>query len=148
MSDGFYTTLRVRYSECDPQGVVFNAHYVEFVDIALTEFYRVVCGGYEKVIALGAETQVVSVKVDWSSSARVDDVVRASVTSLTLGNTSFTFTVDMHEHFSNRLLAKASITYVTVDAKQFTKIEIPAAVRELLQRDHRGKSIDLAGLSA
>jgi acyl-CoA thioesterase FadM len=25
--------LRVRYGECDPQGVVFNAHYLAHLDI-------------------------------------------------------------------------------------------------------------------
>ena len=32
--------LRVRYAECDPQGVVFNSRYLEYFDVALTELWR------------------------------------------------------------------------------------------------------------
>jgi acyl-CoA thioester hydrolase len=32
--------LRVRYSECDSQKVVFNARYGEYVDLAVTEYVR------------------------------------------------------------------------------------------------------------
>jgi acyl-CoA thioester hydrolase len=32
--------LRVRYSECDAQKIVFNARYGEYVDLAVSEFMR------------------------------------------------------------------------------------------------------------
>ena len=31
----FRHSIRVRYGECDMQGVVFNAHYLAYVDDAL-----------------------------------------------------------------------------------------------------------------
>ena len=31
----------VRYGECDQQGVVFNAHYLAYVDDALDQWLRV-----------------------------------------------------------------------------------------------------------
>ena len=36
--------LRVRFGECDPQGIVFNAHYVAYFDVALTELWREALG--------------------------------------------------------------------------------------------------------
>ena len=36
----FRHPLRVRYHECDPQGHVFNANYLAYADIAVTELYR------------------------------------------------------------------------------------------------------------
>ena len=30
--------IRVRYGECDAQGVLFNARYMDLVDVAFTEF--------------------------------------------------------------------------------------------------------------
>ncbi len=38
MSDGttFSHELRVRYGECDAQGIVFNANLLAYVDVALT----------------------------------------------------------------------------------------------------------------
>jgi acyl-CoA thioester hydrolase len=32
--------LRVRYAECDPQQIVFNANYFAYFDVAMTELWR------------------------------------------------------------------------------------------------------------
>ena len=40
LSAPFRHRLRVRYHECDPQGIVFNANYLAYADIAITELYR------------------------------------------------------------------------------------------------------------
>ena len=37
--------LRVRWAEADMQGVVFNAHYLAYFDIAITEYWRVLAKG-------------------------------------------------------------------------------------------------------
>ena len=36
----FRHPIRVRYNECDPQGHVFNANYLAYFDIAMTELWR------------------------------------------------------------------------------------------------------------
>jgi len=36
----FGYTLRVRFNECDPQGIAFNANYFTYIDIAITDLYR------------------------------------------------------------------------------------------------------------
>ena len=36
----FVHELRVRYGECDPQGIVFNANYLLYFDVAFTEYWR------------------------------------------------------------------------------------------------------------
>ena len=38
--------IRVRYSEIDGQGVVFNAHYLTYFDTAITEYFRAL--GYDQ----------------------------------------------------------------------------------------------------
>ncbi|MGO4610753.1 acyl-CoA thioesterase, partial [Variovorax sp. 2RAF20] len=32
--------LRVRWAEVDPQSIVFNAHYLTYCDICVTEYWR------------------------------------------------------------------------------------------------------------
>ena len=34
--------LRVRYSECDAQKVVFNARYGDYIDLAVLEFLKAI----------------------------------------------------------------------------------------------------------
>src|SRR5262249_11086983 len=36
----FRHRIRVRYSEIDGQAVVFNSRYLEYADVAITEYYR------------------------------------------------------------------------------------------------------------
>jgi len=74
MSKDFTYLIRVRYGECDAQNVVFNPRYAEYVDIASTEYIRHIWGGYDQLIASGMDMQVVSMKLDWSASAKFDDV--------------------------------------------------------------------------
>ena len=45
--------LRVRFGECDPQGVVFNAHFLAYFDIGMTELFRAAfgtLGGYQAMV--------------------------------------------------------------------------------------------------
>ena len=42
----FRMQIRVRYGECDPQGVVFNANHFGYFDVILTEAWREAIGPY------------------------------------------------------------------------------------------------------
>src|SRR5437867_9922704 len=42
----FFHPFRVRYSEIDGQGVVFNAHYLTYFDTTITEYFRAL--GYDQ----------------------------------------------------------------------------------------------------
>ena len=68
MGEPFTHHLRVRYAECDAQGVVFNAHYLAYFDTSLTELWRAAFGGYQArtrlVKTLGTRDVVVAVAED------------------------------------------------------------------------------------
>ena len=46
----FRFRFRVRYGECDAQGVVFNARYGDYVDIAVNEYIRTLFGDYQRLL--------------------------------------------------------------------------------------------------
>ena len=46
----FRFRFRVRYGECDAQGVVFNARYGDFVDISVNEYIRTLFGDYQRLL--------------------------------------------------------------------------------------------------
>ena len=75
----FTHRLRVRYSECDPQGVVFNANYVTYFDIALTELWREAIGPYAEMMAGGADMVVAEARVRYLAPARFDDVLDVAI---------------------------------------------------------------------
>ena len=47
MTPPFVHQLRVRYHECDAQGIVFNAHHFAYFDVTLTELWREAFGSYD-----------------------------------------------------------------------------------------------------
>lgn len=138
--------LRVRYSECDAQQVVFNAKYAEYVDIAATEFMRLLWGDYKQVLASGVDNQVVNLTIDWQAPARFDDVLAISVQVAHIGDTSFALEMHMRNHQNQQPIAKAKVIYVVVDAKKFSKMPIPSAMRAELEAGAVGQVSNHAGI--
>ena len=66
----FRHQVRVRYGECDQQGVVFNANYMAYLDDATEVWVRSFSpnGDYRE---LGWEWMVVRATIEWSSSERI-----------------------------------------------------------------------------
>ena len=62
----FVHRLRVRYHECDAQGVVFNANHVAYVDVALTELWRAVFGSYSSMVERGFDVAQPAVVRDFA----------------------------------------------------------------------------------
>ncbi len=141
----FRLLLRVRYGECDAQQVVFNARYGDYVDVAATEFYRAVFGSSPAVVELGVDSLVVRLDTDGRAPARFDDVLQLEVRTLRLGTSSFTLEVDIRRQTDQAAIARAEVTYVMVDARVFTKVAIPEAIRALLERGAPGVTVNQAG---
>jgi acyl-CoA thioester hydrolase len=132
LSEHFTLLLRVRYGECDAQQVVFNARYADYIDIAMTEYFREAVGGFQYLLEQGLDNQVVSLHIDWHSSAKFDDVLAISVTSTKLGNTSYSFEISINDYISQKLIAKSSMTYVMVNTQNYQKTSVPDWLREKL----------------
>lgn len=138
--------LRVRYAECDAQGVVFNARYGDYVDTAATEFFRALFGGYDQLLAQGLDTQVVNYQISWQAPARFDQVLCISVSTANIGTSSFTLQVGFTDQATGKPIADATITYVLVDTKNYRKTPVPDPVRETLQHGAPDTVINHAGV--
>ncbi len=127
MAEPFATTLRVRYAECDLQGVVFNAHYLAYIDVAMTELWRAAVGGYRTMLDNGVDMVVAETRLRFHASAKFDDQLRLEVGVSELGNTS------IHTHHrvlgDGELLVEADMRHVTVDLSTLKKTPIPDWLR-------------------
>lgn len=132
ITNPFTFLLRVRYGECDAQQVVFNARYADYIDIAMTEYFRYSVGGFQVLLDKGLDTQVVSLHLDWHSSAKFDDVLAIAVTSNKVGNTSYSFNILVTDLASQKMIVKSTITYVLVDTQNYQKTPVPNWLRETL----------------
>ena len=148
MDNVFTHLLRVRYSECDAQKVVFNAKYVEYIDIAFTEFTREIWGDYTDMLNSGIDTQVVSLNIDWVAPAHFDDVLAIRLHTAHIGNTSYTVQVDVTNYVSGAEIVSAKIVYVMVSATEHKKIRIPDDMRLTLAHGAPGVTRDHAGVNS
>lgn len=136
--------LRVRYSECDAQKVVFNARYGEYVDIAVSEFVRAL--GFNQA---GSEPdfdfQLVKQTTEWRAPARFDEVLELAVIPKHLGNTSFTVLTEFRIAGDEKVIATTETVYVNVDPKTITKAPIADRIRKALTEGAQGVAVDHAG---
>ena len=122
--------LRVRYGECDPQGVVFNAHYFAYFDIALTELWREAAGGYAAMMEEGVDLQVVEATARYKAPARFDDELDLSIEVTRLGATSMVTSLAIHR--DGTLLVEGELIHVFIDTGTLTKTPIPDHLRAAL----------------
>lgn len=146
MNQYFTHLLRVRYSECDAQKVVFNAKYAEYADIAATEYVRAIWGDYTELVERGFDNQVVDMHISWQAPARFDDVIAIQVHTQRIGNTSYALQCDFLDHPTGKTIVQAEITYVMVSPEKLEKITIPADLRASLETGAPGIVVNHAGV--
>lgn len=131
MAEVFRHRIRVRYGECDLQGVVFNANWLAYFDVVITELWRERAGGYSAMVDRGVDMVVGEAGVRFHGPARFDDVVEFELTVERLGETSFSSRIDAH--VDGRPAVEGSMRHVFVDAGTNTKRAVPDYVRAGLE---------------
>jgi acyl-CoA thioester hydrolase len=131
MGEPFGYPLRVRYSECDMQGVVFNGHYLAYFDISMTELWRAAFGSYQAMTDRGVDIVVSEARVRYRAPARFDDQLRIEIAVASMGRTSVN---TAHRVFRDEtLIAEGEMRHVFVDAEALTSTPIPDWARSGLE---------------
>jgi acyl-CoA thioester hydrolase len=146
METPFTYLLRVRYADCDAQQVVFNAKYAEYVDVAATEYIRAVWGSFNTLLEKGFDNQVVSLKIDWKSSAVFDDVVGIRMQTTHIGNSSYAVEAEFFNYDTKAVYAVGTVVYVMVSTDDYTKVTIPQEFRLKIEQGASGVVINHAGV--
>jgi acyl-CoA thioester hydrolase len=134
MAEPFRHRLRVRWSECDLQGVVFYPNYLTYFDHAMTELWRAAIGPYGEMGRFGVDMVVAEVGIRYRSSARFDDEIELVAGIRSFGTTSMTTDLSVERVHDRALLAEGEIRHVFVDPHSFEKRDMPPAVRAGLSR--------------
>jgi acyl-CoA thioester hydrolase len=131
MESAYVHRLRVRYGECDQQGIVFNAHYLAFFDIALTELWRdALPGGYRSMVDRGFDMVVAEATCRYRASAGFDDLLDIAVRIGRLGTTSLQTDVEITR--DGVPIVDGSLRHVFVSLETRDKVPIPDWLRTAL----------------
>ena len=131
MGAPFVHELRVRYGECDPQGIVFNANYLMYFDVAFTELWRAGVGPWQEMVTRGVDAVVANANVDFRGPARFDDVLQLEARVTRLGRTAITTEIDVIR--DGELLVAGRLRHVCVATDTWRKTDIPDWVRDGLR---------------
>ena len=137
MSEPFRHRLRVRYNECDPQGVVFNANYLTYFDITITELWREL-GGYQAMVEAGADVVVAEARVRYLGPLRFDDEFEVVARLTRLGETSMT--TELVVERGGEPVAEGELRHVFIAPGGGSTADIPEPIRAGLAKYHLPRS--------
>jgi acyl-CoA thioester hydrolase len=129
----FTHELRVRYGECDPQGIVFNANYLLYFDVAFTELWREAVEPWQEMVQRGVDAVVAETNLRFHAPARFDDELSLQVRIASLGRTALKTEIDIRR--GEELLLAGWLRHVCVDTATMKGVVQPCPWPE----DIRGK---------
>lgn len=125
----FFETLKVRWGELDPQGIVFNPNYFVYFDIGVTEYFRAIGFAYpERLAEAGTDIFAVSAQANFRASATHNDVLRVGVRTALIGRSSLTLGFAIFR--ADDLLVDGTVVYVNAETKARRSAPLPAALIE------------------
>lgn len=132
----FLHPLRVRWSEVDPQGIVFNPNYLVYFDVAATEYWRALGYAYpEGFTRDGVDTFAKVARAEFHASAKFDDALDIGVRTARLGRTSLRLLFGVFR--GEDLLVDGEIVYVTADPAAQRPVPIPDRLRTAILAHER-----------
>jgi YbgC/YbaW family acyl-CoA thioester hydrolase len=127
----FQHRLRVRWAEVDMQKIVFNAHYLMYLDTALSEYWRALALPYEASLAsCGGDLYVKKASLEYFASAHWDDDLDIGLQCQRIGDSSIVFVGDIC--CAGCLLVRGELIYVFADPATQQSKPVPLALREAL----------------
>ena len=129
----FSHRLRVRWSECDPQGIAFNGIFLSWMEVGQAEYFRNIgVSLYTLAESNTFDTIMVKVGLEFHAPARLDDEIDLHLRVVRLGDSSFTMECEVHRTGEPTPLARIEAVYVSYDTAQERSRPIPEDIRRLM----------------
>jgi len=130
--------LRVRWAEVDMQKIVFNAHYLTYLDTAIADYWRAIGLPYPDgyLERYGCDMFLRKATVDYLGSAQYDDELEVLCRASRLGRSSLTFLFEVWRA-TPELLLTAELVYVNADPASKSSRALPDELRERVKRFER-----------
>ena len=131
--------LRVRWAEVDMQKIVFNGHYLTYIDTAIAEYWREIGLPYPHgyVDRYKNDVYLRKATVEYLGSARYDDQLEVCCRVARLGRSSMTFLFEIYREGEDRPLVTAELVYVNADPASMKAAPLPDDVRSRVLRYER-----------
>jgi acyl-CoA thioester hydrolase len=135
VTEPFALPIVPRYAEVDQQGVVFNGHYLTWLDEASTAYFDYLGVPFTEFASWSVDVQVVHAELDFFVPVRWRDSVRVVTRCDAVGTTSFALRFDVlrrGDDGEDATAVRGRNVYVVVSTEDWAKRELPAVLREAL----------------
>lgn len=136
----FSHRLRVRWAEVDMQKIVFNGHYLMYLDTAVADYWRALALPYEATMhSLAGDLYVKKATLEYHGSARYDDTLDIRMRCARIGNSSMVFEGEIR--CAEVLLVSGELVYVFADPATQKSQPIPQVLRDTLTAFEAGEAM-------
>jgi len=131
--------LRVRWAEVDMQKIVFNGHYLTYIDTAVAEYWREIGLPYPQgyVERYGNDVYLRKASLEYLGSARYDDLLTVCCRVARLGRSSMSFAFEIYREEEHAPLVTAELVYVNADPATMKAAPLPDEVRSRVRNYER-----------
>lgn len=125
---------RVRWSDCDPLGIIYYGTYIRFFESAEHEMFRQAGLPYE-VMRVQRQVQLPrkAFQVEFHSPAQMDELLEIRVGVARIGDSSITMRFEAYRAADLVHRASAQLTVVCVEKETITKRLLPDFVKDALR---------------
>ena len=130
----------MRWAEVDLQKIVFNGHYLMYLDTAVAGWWRAMALPYQATMdALAGDLYVRKATLDYLGSARYDDQIDVGIKTARIGNSSMLVQGGVFR--GDALLVSGELVYVFADPATQTARPVPAPLRDVLLAFEAGQAM-------
>jgi acyl-CoA thioester hydrolase len=135
----FSTDLTVRFSETDAQGVVHNAVYLVWFEIARIAYLAQFGDGYKGLVEQGVDATTTEASVRYRDGTRFDDELRIHVRATDLRGARFRFEYVIERTSEPKgIVADGWTAHACVNAETLRPTRMPAWLAEAIAGVERG----------
>src|SRR3954471_23492843 len=118
------------------QKIVFNGHYLTYIDTAIAEYWRAIGLPYPQgyVDRYGQDVFLRKATVEYLGSARYEDFLAICARVAKLGRSSMTFLFEIYRDKEDAPLVTAELVYVNAEPKTMKAAPLPGDLRERIAR--------------
>ncbi len=131
-SEAVFYDRKARFSDCDAQGIVFNATYLVYWDDTFTDYLDAIDLPWDDMVARGDDVLLARTEIDYRNSAQLGDVIRTTARVSRIGRTSIVFEYTSVNPATGMKLAEGRQIQVIVDHETMRPKPVPDYLRAMI----------------
>src|SRR6516162_1884940 len=143
----FTRSVPVRFSHCDPAGIVYFPHYFDMFNGLIEDWYTQELGYDYAELIVGNRYgfPFVHIECDFRVPSRMGDVINLTLLVERIGRSSLSITIVCHRDGLERLRARMTTAMMSLETRR--AVPLPEALREGIE-SYRQRTTDAPSASA